>query len=400
MHFVIHTQYYPPEVGAPQSRLSELAQGLVHRGNQVSVLTGMPNYPQGKIYPGYGGLLQRDQVQGIQVIRTALYPTNKLSVISRLVSYFSFVFSSWLIGGPLLNEPDFILTESPPLFLGISGYLLSRWKRARWIFNVSDLWPESAVRLGVLNAGWSLQLSYALEGFCYRKAWAVTGQSRSILESISKRFPDVHTYHFSNGVDINQFSPCKSTPQAENLLNSNGRVTAIYAGLHGLAQGLDQVLYASHLLRDLSELQIVFVGDGPEKRKLEALARELSLHNVLFLDPVPKTNVAALLTASDICLVPLKTNIPGAVPSKLYEAMASERPVILVAEGEATEIVNNNHAGIVVKPGDIKGLAGAIHHLVDHPEVRNEFGHAGREAAVMYFNREDIIEDFVNFLNG
>ena len=207
MKFGILTQYYPPELGAPQARLSDLAQRLARRGHEVSVLTAMPSYPQGKIYPGYGGWRRRETLNGVSVVRTAIYPTQKPNLLPRLTNYFSFVFSACMAGGWWLPRLDYLLTESPPLFLGISGYLLSRWKRARWIFNVSDLWPESAVRLGFLQEGLSLRLSQALEAFCYRKAWLVTGQSRSILADIQERFPGVRTVHFSNGVDTVLFHP-------------------------------------------------------------------------------------------------------------------------------------------------------------------------------------------------
>ena len=400
MHLVIHTQYYPPEIGAPQARLSELAQGLVRREHKVTVLTGMPNYPQGRIYPGYGGLLKKEDLKGVHVIRTAFFPTQKASIVPRLISYFSFVLSSWLIGGWHLEKPTFIITESPPLFLGLSGYLLSRWKRARWIFNVSDLWPESIVRLGVLKDGFPLVLSYALEKFCYKKAWAVSGQSRTIIENIQLRFPYAKTILLSNGVDINLFGPEKNSIEAQQLMNSENHITAIYAGLHGLAQGLNQVLLASETLQDLRELKIVFVGDGPEKSKLVAKANELSLRNVHFLDPVPKSKIPALLAIADICIVPHKTFIPGAVPSKLYEAIATERPVVLVAEGEAAQIVNNSRCGLVVKPGDIEGLAHAIKYLTLHPEEREKMGRAGRQTALASYNREDIVESFASFLDG
>ena len=151
LKLLIHTQYYPPEIGAPQARLSELAKGLTRLGFLVSVLTAMPNYPQGKVFKGYKGLLIREEIDQIPVLRTSIYPTQKVNFIPRLINYFTFVFSSLFFGVWGLGKLDFVLTESPPLFLGISGYLLSRLTRAKWIFNVSDLWPESVVRLECLN---------------------------------------------------------------------------------------------------------------------------------------------------------------------------------------------------------------------------------------------------------
>ena len=180
MHLAICTQYYPPEVGAPQNRLSELARLFVLSGHRVTVLTAMPNYPSGRVHEGYGGLWRRESVDGVDVLRTAIYPTQSTGFLKRLASYFSFVFSSTIGGTFLLRRADFLMVESPPLFLGLAGFWLSRVKRARLIFNVSDLWPESAVQLGFVRRGGALhKLSSWLESFCYRHAWLVTGQSCS-----------------------------------------------------------------------------------------------------------------------------------------------------------------------------------------------------------------------------
>jgi len=394
MRFGILTQYYPPELGAPQARLSDLAQRLAERGHEVIVLTAMPSYPQGKIYPGYGGVTRSETMQGVRVVRTAIYPTQKINLLPRLTNYFSFVLSSWLVGGWSLPRLDYLLTESPPLFLGMAGYVLSRWKRARWIFNVSDLWPESAVRLGLLKDGLSLRLSQALEAFCYRKAWLVTGQSRSILDDIQGRFPGVRTYHFSNGVDTTVFQQDGKGGERLAAVSGDGEIVALYAGLHGVAQGLDQVLLAAARLEDLPRFRISFVGDGPDKKRLQNMAEELGLTNVRFLDPVPKEAMPALVSQADICLAPLKIYIPGAVPSKLYEAMACGRPVVFVGEGEAAQIVIASQAGLVIRPGDVSGLAASLRELAVDGELRRHLGACGRRVAETQFDREIIFRKF------
>jgi glycosyltransferase involved in cell wall biosynthesis len=337
-------------------------------------------------------------VEGTRVLRTAIYPTQKVSLLPRLTSYFSFVLSSWLIGGWFVNKPDYILTESPPLFLGIAGYFLSRWKKARWIFNVSDLWPESAVRLGMLKPGLALKLSQTLEAFCYRMAWLVTGQSRDILFNIEKRFPEVNTFHLSNGVNTNTFRPDRATTDARASLGNEETVIVMYAGLHGLAQGLEQILEAARILRDEPYLKFVLIGDGPQKKDLIDQAERHELHNLVFHDPVPSTAMPEIVASVDICIVPLKTYIPGAVPSKLYESMAAGRALILMADGEAAEIIAQNEAGVVVHPGDIEGLVDTIRALVHDGDLRRRLGDAGREAATIHYDRRKIIDRFVNFL--
>src|SRR5262249_26626175 len=181
---------------------------FVRRGHCVTVLTAMPNYPTGKIYSGYGGLLRREQLAGVNVIRTFIYPTQKASFVRRMANYLSFVFSSIMTGSILLDRTDYLMVESPPMFLGLSGAWLSSLKLGRLIFNVSDLWHESAVQLGILRPeSPSFRMSAWLERFCYRRAWLITGQSKGILASINQRFPDRPTYHLSNGVDTRSFRP-------------------------------------------------------------------------------------------------------------------------------------------------------------------------------------------------
>jgi colanic acid biosynthesis glycosyl transferase WcaI len=397
MEIVIHTQYYPPEIGAPQARLSEFAERLVQEGHKVTVLTAIPNYPLGKFYPGYKGFSKRESRNGVKVIRSWIYPTKSIGRIQRLTNYFSFVFSSLLLGAVLLRKADYLITESPPLFLGFSGYLLSRLKKAQWIFNVSDLWPESAVRLGIIGNGLSLKLSERLETFCYCKASLVTGQSREILRGVEKKVPETRTYHFSNGVDSSNFRPELRSAALHRELGEGADCVAVYAGLHGIAQGLGQIIEAAKMLKDLDgKLKVVFIGDGPEKESLVQQAKGLKM--VKFIPPKTKEEMPQLLASSDIAIVPLKTYIPGAVPSKLYEAMASALPVILVAEGEATNILNESQAGIAVPPGKVGDIAQALRQMALDKELRQRLGEKGRIAVKERFDRKKIISNFLHFL--
>ena len=392
MKFILLTQYYPPEMGAPQNRLSDLARRLTSAGHEVTVLTAMPNYPLGKVYPGYGGLVGRETKDGVKIIRSWIFPAQSASLLPRLLNYFSFALSSALVGAFLLRRADYLMVESPPLFLGLSGVFLSRVKRARLIFNVSDLWPESAVSLGVIDRdSFAFRVSSALERFCYRSAALVTGQSRSILKHIEERFPDVSTHLLSNGVDVRRFSGVGGEAAGEH-------VTFAYAGLHGLAQGLDQIVEAADRVRDEGRIRFVLVGDGPEKENLMVRARELGLGNVTFEDPVTSAEVPAVLEKASVMLVPLKSDIPGAVPSKLYEAMAGGRAVLLVAEGEAAEIVNRTQSGIAVRPQDPDSLVEAVLRLAADKALRDRLAENGRRAAEKYFDRESIARAFLERL--
>ncbi|HWC75402.1 MAG TPA: glycosyltransferase family 4 protein, partial [Gemmatimonadales bacterium] len=400
MKIAFLTQYYPPEIGAPQGRLSALADAFLGAGHTVTVLTAMPNYPSGRIHPGYGGILRREQCDGVRIIRSFVYPTQRADVLHRVSSYLSFVTSSALAGTLYLDPPDYLMVESPPLMLGLSGIWLSLVKRCRMIFNVSDLWPESAVRIGALRRrGFMHRLGRRIELWCYRHAALVTGQSRAIVADIETRYPWCRTYHLSNGVDAKQFHPGRRTDAARAELGPPDRCIAFYAGLHGLAQGLDRVLEAAGLLTDIP-LQFVLMGDGPTKADLVRQAAAAGRDNVTFLDPRPVDEVPPLLAAADIVIVPLAKHIPGATPSKLYEAMASGRPVVLVAQGEPAAIVRDADAGLVVEPGDTAGLAAALRTLAGDASLRDRLGANGRSAAEQQFNRPEIGARFVAFLEA
>jgi glycosyltransferase involved in cell wall biosynthesis len=397
MHLVILTQYYPPEIGAPQKRLSELAERLVRRGHAVTVLTAMPNYPTGRIHEGYGGLFSQETLRGVTVLRCFVHPSQSARTLPRLANYLSFVASSLLLGVLTLPRADALLVESPPLFLGVSGYLLSRALRMRLIFNVSDLWPESVVALGrVSRASLQYRASAALERFLYRAAWLVTGQSRDIIRHVEAVHPAARTWHLSNGVDVALFHP--ATPRGATLPRLAGDTcTALYAGLHGIAQGLEQLLDAAELLNG-GGVRVCLVGDGPEKLRLRRDAERRRLRQVTFLDPVPAAAMPALLASADIAVVTLKGTIPGAVPSKIYEAMAAARPVVLMADGEAAAIIRDNDAGIALRPGDARGLADAIAALAADPALRARYGANGRRAAEEKYNRDRIAARFAEFL--
>jgi glycosyltransferase involved in cell wall biosynthesis len=387
-------------MGAPQARLSDLAKRFVGHGHQVYVLTAMPNYPQGRIHSGYGGLLRREEQDGVSIIRTFIYPTKSVGTVRRLTNYFSFVLSSLVIGAFLLPKVDFVLTESPPLFLGISGWILSRLKGARWILNASDLWLESLRSFGVVRDGSLIdKLLSDMALFLYRKAWLVTGQSQEIVTEIQRQVPSGRVYHLSNGVDVRSFHPKKRDESIRQHYLRDGEVGFVYAGLHGFFQGLDQIILAADRLRD-EPVRFLFFGDGSEKDVLVKMAQDRQLKNVDFHAPIPKDHVAAILASMDVAVIPLKKEIRGSVPSKIYEAMASNRPILLVANGEARSIVEKSGAGIAVNPGDTEGLLHAVHKLASQPAECARMGHAGRVAAENFYNRIRIAENFEAFLLG
>ena len=400
--FIILSQYYPPEIGAPQVRLSEMAKRMRTAGYNVTVLTAMPNYPLGHYYPGYGGWFRRETHDGIEVLRVPIYPTKRVQMMPRLSNYFSFIFTSLFWGALKLPRAGYLMVESPPLFTGLAALLLAKLKGARLIFNVSDLWPDSPVRLGVLHPGLTLSLARWLERVFYRHSWLVTVQSEETLANIHQRFPHVPLHHLSNGVDLTVFAPERRTAVARTRLTGgdSDAVVAVYTGLHGLAQGLDQLLLAAAQLRDLPHFRLVLVGDGPEKDQLLALKQRLRLDHVFFFDPVPQQEVPALTASADIAVIPLRIRLPGAVPSKLYEAMACGLPALVVAQGEPAHIVEETHSGIAVASGDITGLEAALRRLIADPVLRASLGATGRRVAGTRFNRNIIVDQFIQRLTN
>jgi glycosyltransferase involved in cell wall biosynthesis len=401
MHLAILTQYFPPEMGAPQTRLSELTERIVRAGHQVTVLTAMPNYPHGKIQEGYGGWFKEEYMYGAHILRAFIYPTQRADFLHRLSNYFSFVFSSAMIGTFKLPHVDYLMVQSPPLFLGLSGIWLSRIKRTRMIFNVSDLYPESAVKIGVIRENSTFyRVAQKIEELCYKAAWAVSGQSKSIVADINRRFPTLRTMRISNGVDTNLFAPTRRDESTRQWLkgDSNASIIVSYIGLHGLAQGLEQIVNAASHFKDDPDIRFVFIGDGVEKPKLKAQAEAMHCDNIAFYEAVAKVNVPAAIASSDIMLASIKGSIPGMVPVKLYEAMACARPVILVAKDEAADIVREHECGVVVEPGDIDGIAKAIELLRNEPERRRQYGENGRKAAEKFYNRDTIAQELTEYL--
>jgi glycosyltransferase involved in cell wall biosynthesis len=237
---LILTQYFPPEVGAPQNRLFELALRLQQSGVEITVLTAMPNYPQMEIYKGYEGKSYvYEEMNGLKVHRSSIYVSTNKSVIGRLRNYFSFVISSALTGNKKLGQFDFLLCESPPLFLGYSASYLARRKKAKLIFNVSDLWPESAEKLGVVTNKQLLKLAYNLEEKLYKRSVLVTGQTQGICRNIRERFSSVNTYWLPNGVDLEYYDPARVSAGSWRKDHgfSDTDIVFAYAGIIGIAQG-------------------------------------------------------------------------------------------------------------------------------------------------------------------
>jgi glycosyltransferase involved in cell wall biosynthesis len=400
LKLLILTQYFPPEVGAPQNRLFELAVRLKKAGVDVTVLTAMPNYPQMKIYAGYENKKYHfEEIEGIPVHRSSIYIPRSKSIVQRLLNYFSFVYSSARTGRKKVGSVDLILCESPPLFLGWSALYLKRKKKAKLIFNVSDLWPESAEKLGVVTNKWMLKLAYNLEAKLYKKSVLVSGQTQGICKSVSTRFPGVPTYWLPNGVDLNYYNPAEIAATDWRKRNgfSENDVLFLYAGIIGLAQGLEVILSAAEKVKDQTRIHFILLGSGPEKEKLIRLKEEKDLSNVLFLDAVGKKEMPEIVNSIDVSVIPLKKMdlFLGAIPSKIFENLAMQKPILLGVDGEARELfIQQGNCGLYFEPENADELAKQVILLSEDKELRKKFGENGRNYVRENFNRDTIAMKF------
>ncbi|TXC76920.1 glycosyltransferase family 4 protein [Luteibaculum oceani] len=400
MKLLIHSQYFPPEVGAPQNRLYELGVRLVKKGVEVEVLTAMPNYPQMEIMPGYENKSYlKEEMGGLTVHRSSIYVSKSKAITSRLRNYFSFVWSSYKIGRKhLKGDFDFVLCESPPLFLGISSYFLSKRLKAKFIFNVSDLWPESAESLGLVTNPLMLKPAYKLEAWLYKKAHLITGQTQGIVKDIQRRFPNKTVKWLPNGVDLTYFD--RRQISKIDIAIPEHKFYCFYAGIHGHAQGLEVILNAAEILKE-KDIAFVFLGAGPLKDELKATAKEKGLNKVYFLDPVGKDKMPGILMNASCALVPLK-RLPifqGAIPSKIFENAAMEIPLVLGVEGEAKELfIDRGNCGVFYTPESAVDMAQSIEKLYQDEQFRMESGKNGRKFVAENFDRDKIAEELITWL--
>ncbi len=342
MKILILTQYFPPEVGAPQNRLYELAVRLQQKGAEITVLTAMPNYPQMQIHKEYKGkFYSYEDMNGLKIHRTWIYVSKSKGIVKRLINYFSFVKTSFWVGLFKLNKFDYIFCESPPLFLGITAYALKKLKGAKLIFNVSDLWPESAEKLGLVSNKFFLHSATVLEEFLYKRSELITGQTQGIVKNISDRFPNKKVYWLPNGVDLNYYNSDNIIEdwRKENNFSEDDFIL-LYAGIIGHAQGLEVIVNSAEKLKGHSKIKFVLLGSGPEKESLIQLKQKLKIENVLFFDGVTKKEMPVIIAAADVAVIPLKRLdlFKGAIPSKIFENLAMKKPILLGVEGEAKQL--------------------------------------------------------------
>ena len=407
MKILYVSQYFPPEMGAPAARVSELARHWVQSGHQVTVLTGFPNHPTGVIPPDYRWkfrrLVYRETVDDIRVVRTWLLPFPNRKAHERILNYLSFCLSASLTGS-FLGQPDVIIASTPQLFVGLSGWWLGRIKKSPFILEVRDLWPDSITASGMGREGsMPIRVIRAVAGFLYRACEHIVVVTPAFREDLVSKWdmPSEKISIVENGVETDLFTPDGGRDTDKNALGLQGRFIVSYIGTLGLAHGLSTVLQgAAQLQAVLPEIVFLFVGEGADKERLILLARDKGLLNVLFLPQQPREKIPSIIRASDVCLVPLRKAdvFKTVIPTKMLEFMACGRPVILGVDGQSRQVLDEAQAGVFVEPENQVALVQAIKHLYQDGTLRQTLGRNGRNYIIEHLSREQTAKQYTTVL--
>ena len=390
---LIVTQYFWPEPGAPSVRYAAIVRTLVSLGVDVTVLTGIPSYPTGRVADGYHALRpMTEQHDGARIERLPLLPYGGQNKWLRLANHGSFAASA-LLSAVRARRADLVIAESPPLPLAISGAAIARRSGAPMVLYVADVWPDVAIAMGALREGWLADRLRALETAAYRAAWRITVPTDGLYAKIAAHPSGgaAKTLLLPNGVDHAIFHPidpamCREERAALGDLAQGALF--VYAGTIGHAQALDTILDAAILLREQREIGFLLLGDGPERARLEARATEEGLRNVRFLGVVPPERVARYMALARATVAPLR-DVPlfaATRPAKVLPSLACARPVVFCGRGEMAALLEREGAGLVVPPEDATALAAALRSLAASPVEARAMGDRGREWALREFD--------------
>jgi colanic acid biosynthesis glycosyl transferase WcaI len=405
------SQYFPPEMGAPAARASELASHWAQAGHEVSVLTGFPNHPTGVVPPEWRPRLRRltyhENIGPVNVFRTWLWPLPNRKAHERMRNYASFCVSAAL-RGLTIPRPDVVIASSPQLLVGLSGWWISFSRQVPFVFEVRDLWPESLAAVGVGDEDSLLHHALsAVADFLYQKSDRIVVVTPAFKEHLMRlwRVPEDKIAVVENGVETDLFAPSPS-PANNTLrreLGAEGKFLVCYIGTMGMAHGLETLLDAAgQLQRQSSNVQFLLIGEGAEKARIKTLAQSRGLANVRFLNQQPREKIPAFISASDACLVLLKKTdvFKTVIPTKMLEFMSCARPVILGVDGQARQIIEDAKAGLVIEPENADALVTAINQLNANRGLALELGRNGRVHILRYFSRGRTAEKYIDVLQN
>ena len=398
----IHQHFSTPN-GATGTRSYELSQMLINNGHEVTLICGANSRSGVKLDQSYStnNGYKRGVVDGIDLIELNYPYSNKQSFVERSITFMRFALKSTRF---VFTEPyDLVFTTYTPLTVGIPGIVMKRLKNKPFVFEVRDLWPELPREMGVISNPAILKMIGALEWASYRSADQCIGLAPGMVKGIARRGVDEKNIAMiPNGCDVDLFKPRDVCRSAIPGIEEHDRV-AIFTGAHGIANGLDAVLDAASVLKDMdrTDIKLVFVGDGNQKQRLRTRAEKENLSNCLFLDPIPKIELASMLNAAAVGYMILD-NVPafyyGTSPNKFFDYIASGLPVLNNYPGWLADLITKHDCGEAVPPEDPEAFARALIKMVDDPEHLKEQGANARDLAETHFNRKLLGQQFVSFL--
>ena len=389
MHVLVVTDNFAPERNAPAIRTFEHCKRWVNAGAKVTVVTSVPNFPSGKVLAPYKNrLLQRETIEGIEIVRVWTYLAPNRAVVRRSLDFASFGLTGFF--GGLLQKADVIMATSPQLLAGLSGRLLAMVKGQPYLLEVRDLWPDSIVALDMMRERHLMvRVLRSVENMLYRSAARIVTTNSGLRERlIARGVPGNKIGVVPNGVDAAQFSP---RPRPQVLMEKyglSGRFVVGYIGTQGMAHDLTTVINAAEALR-AGNVSFLFVGDGAQHLSIVRMVKRLKLDNVHFVRTVAASEVPDHIACCDVLLVPLKRTgtLNDTMPSKIFEIASMERPMIIGAEGIAADLVVNHRAGLAIEPENLQALVGAIERLRHEPELSLSM-QAGCRALADDFSRD------------
>jgi lipopolysaccharide/colanic/teichoic acid biosynthesis glycosyltransferase/glycosyltransferase involved in cell wall biosynthesis len=380
MRVLFISQYFPPETGAAPARALHFARSLAALGHEVTVVTGLPNHPSGVIRPEFRGTRRKSEtLDGIRIERVWLYATPRKNAWTRLWNHLSFACAA-LPAALGASRPDVVLATTPPLFHGITAWLVSRLRRAPLVLDVRDDWPHAAIALGEMRDGFVARVLAAISRFLQVRAHRVVVVTPGMRVRIEDRgIEDARLTLITNGADTELFRPAAESSNGEPSAMEAARFTVLYAGTHGLVHGMEALMDAAERLKDRSEIRFLLVGDGVAKAELERRAREQQLQHVEFRPSEPPERLVETIRAADVCVATTRAGqfYGETIPVKLFDYLACGRPVVAAVTGDAADVVERSGGGVVVEPGNGGALAEALVELAGKPERRRELGRAG-----------------------
>lgn len=395
MRILFLSDNFPPEYNAPATRTFEHCKEWVNLGAEVTIITCFPNFPKGKVFEGYKNkLYQRETVSGINVIRVWSFISPNSGFLKRTIDFLSYALMSFLAG--IFVRCDVIIATSPQFFTAISGCLLSFFKRKMWIMEVRDLWPETISAVGAVKNKTVLNWLEKLELFLYWHAKKIIVVTESFKENMIRRGVNSDKIAIiKNGVDANEFYPRKKNERIVRDLGLQGKFVFGYVGTHGLCHGLDFIVSSVAEIGNNGGIHFLFIGDGAEKEKIIALARESEIKNIQFVGPVKKNEVADYLSVLDVALVPLKKSdtFKSVIPSKIFESTAMSKPILLGVDGESRKIVEKYNAGEFFEPENLNDFKRKIF-KIKAGTMRGEYD-SGTINLAKQFNRTKLAKDML-----